>query len=85
MFKVIIKMVEQADMTTLTVVCLNFPKAPKGSATKTVNGFAPQNVFLSTVLVSPDKIISFNLDLACGFVNVLKITEAELLARLLHK
>jgi hypothetical protein len=33
-------------------------------------------------LVSPDKIISFNLDLACGFVNVLKITKAELLARL---
>ena len=85
MFKIIITMDGQADMTTLIVVCLNFANAPKGSATKTVSGFAPQYVFFSTVLVSTDKIISFNLDLACGFVNVLKITKAELLARLLHK
>jgi hypothetical protein len=85
MFKIIIRRDGQADTTTLIVVCLNFANASKGPATKTVSGFALQSVLLSTVLVSPDKIISFNLDLACGFVNVLKITKAELLARLLHK
>jgi hypothetical protein len=85
MFKIVITMDRQADKTTLSVVCLNFANAPKGPATKSVSAFAPQNVFLNTELVTPDKIISFNLNLACGFINVLEITKAEMLAHLLHK
>jgi len=42
-------------------------------------------MFLNTLFVFLDRVISFNLNLACGFVDVLKITKAEFLARLLHE
>jgi hypothetical protein len=85
MFKIVITIDGEADKTMLTVVCLNFANAPKWPGIKTVSAFAPKNVFLNTVLVFPDKIISFNLNLACDFINDLEITKAELLACLLHK